>query len=47
MRLQAAYDGHIDVICVPDMKYPEEKYVQMITKIVKSLDDVIDYLEVQ
>ena len=45
--IQAAYDGHIDVICVPDMKYPEEKYVQMITKIVKSLDDVIDYLEVQ
>ena len=43
----AAYDGHIDVICVPDMKYPEDKYVQMVTKIVESLDDVIDYLEVQ
>ena len=45
--IQASYDAGIKVICIPDMKYPEEKYVQMITKIVKSLDDVIDYLEVQ
>lgn len=41
----AAYNGNIDVICVPDMKYPEQAYQEKTTKIVKSLHDVIDYLE--
>ncbi|WP_294580267.1 HAD family phosphatase [uncultured Thomasclavelia sp.] len=41
----AAYNGNIDVICVPDMKYPEPAYQEKTTKIVKSLHDVIDYLE--
>ena len=41
----AAYDGHIDVICVPDMKYPEPQYEKLVTKIVNSLDQVIDYLK--
>lgn len=41
----AAYDGHIDVICVPDMKYPEPQFVEKVTKIVDSLDQVIDYLK--
>lgn len=40
----AAYRGHIDVICIPDMKYPEEEYVQMTTCILDSLDLVIDFL---
>lgn len=40
----AAYDGHIDVICVPDMKYPEPQFVEKVTKIVDSLEDVIGYL---
>ena len=41
----AAYDGDIDVICVPDMKYPEPEYAAKTTKIVDSLEDVIDYLK--
>ena len=41
----AAYDGDIDVISVPDMKYPEPDYAAKTTKIVDSLEDVIDYLE--
>ena len=43
----AAYDGRIDVICVPDMKYPEPQFVEKVTKIVDSLDKVIDYLKAQ
>lgn len=43
----AAYDGHINVICVPDMKYPEPQFVEKVTKIVDSLDEVIDYLKAQ
>ena len=43
----AAYDGHIDVICVPDMKYPEPQFAEKVTKIVDSLDQVIDYLKMQ
>lgn len=41
----AAYNGRIDVICIPDMKYPEPDYASKATKIVDSLKDVIDYLE--
>lgn len=41
----AAYDGHIDVICVPDMKYPEEEFASKTTDIVNSLEDVVTYLE--
>lgn len=41
----AAYDGNIDVICVPDMKYPTESFATKCTKIVDSLIDVIDYLK--
>lgn len=43
----AAYDGRIDVICVPDMKYPEPQFVEKVTKIIDSLDEVIDYLKAQ
>ena len=43
----AAYDGRIDVICVLDMKYPEPQFVEKVTKIVDSLDEVIDYLKAQ
>lgn len=43
----AAYNGRIDVICVPDMKYPEPQFVEKVTKIVDSLDEVIDYLKAQ
>lgn len=43
--IEAAYKGNIKVICVPDMKYPEETYASMTTKIVDSLLDVIDFIK--
>lgn len=43
--IRAAYDGNIDVICIPDMKYPESEFVCQVTKIIDSLEDVISYLE--
>jgi len=41
----AAYRGQIDVICIPDKKYPEEEYAKKTVQIVDSLLDVIDYLK--
>lgn len=41
----AAYQGGIDVICIPDKKYPDEQFACRTTKIVDSLLDVIDYLK--
>lgn len=41
----AAYQGGIDVICIPDMKYPEPAYEQKATSIKSSLFDVIEYLK--
>ncbi|MDE6953531.1 MAG: HAD family phosphatase [Erysipelotrichales bacterium] len=43
--IQAAYSGKIKVICIPDMKYPEEAYASKTTKILPSLEEVIDYLK--
>ncbi|MDD8048840.1 MAG: HAD family phosphatase [Thomasclavelia sp.] len=43
--IQAAVNGKMKVICIPDMKYPEEKYASECTKILDSLLDVIDYLK--
>ncbi|WP_235069550.1 HAD family phosphatase [Turicibacter sp. TJ11] len=43
--IMAAHAGNIDVICVPDMKYPEEEFVLKTTKVVDSLLDVIDHLK--
>lgn len=43
----AGYRGHIDTICVPDMKYPEEEFAKKTTAIVNSLEDVITWLENQ
>jgi HAD superfamily hydrolase (TIGR01509 family) len=41
----AGWNGHIRVICVPDMKYPEPEYAEKCWKIVDSLHDVIDILK--
>lgn len=41
----AAYRGQIDVICVPDKKYPDQYFAEKTVRIVKSLANVIDYLE--
>lgn len=43
--IEAAYNAHIPVICVPDMKYPEQHYQGMTTQIVDSLEDVIPFLK--
>lgn len=43
--IQAAHSGHIKVICIPDMKYPDDEYAQMTTEIFHSLEDVINYLK--
>lgn len=43
--IQAAHAAGIPVICVPDMKQPGEKYVEMTTDMVHSLFDIIEYLK--
>ena len=43
--IQAAFSAKIPVICIPDMKYPDDKYVSMTTQIYNSLDQVITYLD--
>ncbi len=43
--IQAAYNAHIPVICIPDMKYPEHTYASMITRIYPTLNEVITYLK--
>ena len=43
--IQAAFGGGIDVVCVPDMKYPDEKYQKMSKAICKDLFDVKTYIE--
>ncbi len=43
--IQAAYNASIPVICIPDMKYPETPYQEMTTRILDSLDQVIDFLK--
>ena len=43
--ITAAHAGNIDVICVPDMKYPEEEFASKTLKIVDSLLDVIEHLK--
>ncbi len=42
--ITAAHRANIDVICVPDMKYPDEQFATKTLKIVASLIDVIDHL---
>ena len=43
--IQAASSANIKVICVPDMKYPEEEYASKTYKIVDSLEDVLTLLK--
>lgn len=43
--IQAAFDGKIQVICVPDMKYPDKKYKKMSKAICKDLIEVKTYIE--
>ena len=41
----AAFDAHIPVICIPDMKYPEPYFAKKTTRILSSLDEVISFLK--
>lgn len=43
--INAAYNADIKVIGIPDMKYPEEKFVKMTYKIMDNLFQVKEFLE--
>ncbi len=43
--IQAAYNAHIPVICIPDMKNPDSQYQAMTTQILHSLDEVMTFLQ--
>lgn len=43
--IMAASRADIRVICVPDMKYPEEQYAKLTYKIVDSLADIIPLIK--
>ena len=43
--IQAAYDAHIPVICIPDMKHPSDEYVKKVEHVYDSLNDIILYLK--
>ncbi len=43
--IQAAYSANIPVICIPDMKYPEDHFASKTTEILDSLDQVIHFLK--
>lgn len=44
--IQAAFSANIPVICIPDMKVPNQHYLNMTKAILNSLDEVISYLEI-
>lgn len=43
--IQAAYSANIPVICIPDMKKPDKKYLDKSLAVLNSLDEVIEYLQ--
>lgn len=43
--IEAAYRANIKVICIPDMKQPEDTYQAMTTTILPDLEKVIEYLK--
>lgn len=43
--IQAAFSANIPVICVPDMKKPEDRFQEMTEAILPSLLEVMPYLE--
>ncbi|MBO3326451.1 HAD family phosphatase [Clostridium perfringens] len=42
--IQAAYSASIPVICIPDMKVPNQQYLDMTKTVLHSLEEVIAYL---
>ena len=45
MGIMAAYSAGIPVICVPDMKYPEETFAAKTAGIADSLNHVLGMIE--
>ena len=43
--IKAAYAAGIPVICIPDLKQPEQEHVEMTAAVMESLFEVIGYLE--
>ncbi len=43
--IQAAYDAGIPVICIPDLKYPQQEYIDKTEAVLESLKDVISYIQ--
>ena len=43
--IDAAFSAEIPVICIPDMKVPDQKHLKKTHLVLNSLFDVIDYLE--
>ena len=44
LGIQAAYSANIPVICIPDMKVPNQYYLNMTKAVLSSLEEVIYYL---
>ena len=42
--IHAAYSANIPVICIPDMKVPNQYYLNMTKAVLSSLEEVIYYL---
>lgn len=45
--IQAGFSAHIPVICIPDIKLPEQGYLDKTEAVLDSLEDVIDYVKGQ
>lgn len=43
--IQASYTANIPVICIPDIKQPNQKYIDMCSGCFESLTNVIQYIE--
>lgn len=43
--IDSAYQAHIPVICIPDLKNPDDLHHKRCTTLLKSLDEVIEYIE--
>ena len=43
--IQSAYSANIPVICIPDMKVPNQHYLNMTKAVLSSLEEVIYYLK--
>ena len=42
--IDSAYQAHIPVICIPDLKNPDDLHQKRCTPLLKSLDEVIEYI---